>query len=173
VLSWQAPSMSNVAFIVQGRRVPGSPWVEVGRVQRPPYIHSGAPSGTRWQFQVRAQDAFSVQSPWALSNEVQVDSSTASATLPTGPLTTTGPAGTVAVTIGSALTMRVGTSASAGTALGGASASRWASLDEGVATVDGSGTVTARTAGRARLLAIAGAADGGVRVTLVQVRVEP
>ena len=174
VVSWQAPSLSDMTFIVQERRVPGSGWVEVGRrVSRPPYIHSAAPPGTRWQFQVRAQDAFGVQSPWALSNEVQVDSSTASTTLPTGPLSTTGPAGTVSVTIGSTMTMRVGTSASASSALGGASASRWASLDEGIATVDGSGTVTARAAGRARLLAIAPAADGAVRVTLVQVAVEP
>jgi len=51
--------------------------------------------------------------------------------------------------------------------------SRWVSLDEGVASVDGSGTVTARAAGRARVLAIGGAADGSARVTLVQVTVSP
>jgi len=88
-------------------------------------------------------------------------------------LTSHGDLTTIAVTIGSAITMRVGGSASASSALGGASASRWASLDEGIATVDGSGTVSARAAGRARLLAIAGAADGSVRVTLVQVTVSP
>jgi hypothetical protein len=69
--------------------------------------------------------------------------------------------------------MRVGAAASAGSTLGGASATRWISLDDGIATVDGSGAVAARAPGRARLLAIATSGDGAVRVTLIQVTVTP
>ena len=172
-LSWRAPLPATFLIERDG--------VQVGRVDRAFYSVAAAAPGTRMQFRVRTQDAQGVQSPWATSNEVLIPASSAASgdtptgtpALPSGPTSTTGPAGTVAVTIGSALTMRVGASASATSALGGASASRWASLDEGIATVDASGTVSARAAGRARLLAIAGAADGSVRVTLVQVTVSP
>lgn len=167
-LSWQGPLPATFLIERDG--------VQVGRVERPFFGIPATAPGTRMQFRVRSQDAQGVQSPWATSNEVLIPASAAAsgdASSPSGPTSTTGPAGTIAVTIGSAITMRVGASASAGPALGGASASRWASLDEGIATVDGSGTVSARAAGRARLLAIGGAADGSVRVTLVQVTVSP
>ena len=153
--------------------------VQVGRDDSPPgdfFMPAPAP-GTRIQLQVRAQDQYNTVSPLATSNELVIPStappSSGGPTAPSGPISTTGPAGTIAVTIGSAITLRVGGSASAGSALGGASASRWVSLDEGIATVDGAGAVSARASGRARLLAITGAADGSVRVTLVQVSVTP
>ena len=153
--------------------------VQVGRDDTPPgdfFMPAPAP-GTRLQFQVRAHDQYNNVSPLATSNELVIPSTAAPSsggpTAPSGPTSTTGPAGTIAVTIGSAITLRVGSSASAGSALGGATASRWVSLDEGIATVDGSGTVTGRTSGRARLLAMSGATDGSVRVTLVQVTVTP
>lgn len=170
-LTWVGPR--DATFIVY------QSGAEVGRDQIPPFDFSmTAPApGTRMQFQVRTQDLSGYVSPLATSNELVIPSTAAPSsggpTMPSGPISTTGPAGTIAVTIGSAITLRVGGSASAGSALGGASASRWASLDEGIATVDGAGTVTARSSGRARLLAIAGAADGSVRVTLVQVTVSP
>jgi len=172
VLTWQGPSPA--AFLIE------RDGVVIGRDDQPPYMYTTAASGTRMQFRVRTQDPSGVQSPWAASNEVLIpaaatpaDTSAGTPTSPSGPTSTTGPAGTIAVTIGSAITMRVGASASGSSALGGATATRWVSLDEGIATVDGSGTVTARASGRARLLAIAGAGDGSVRVTLVQVTVAP
>lgn len=172
-LSWQAPLPA--IFLIERNGV------SLGRVERPFYSVAATAPGTRMQFRVRTQDAQGMQSPWATSNEVLIpasaaapgDTSTGTPNLPSGPSITTGPGATIAVTIGSAITMHLGASASTGPALFGASASRWISLDEGIATVDGSGTVTARAAGRARLLAIAGAADGSVRVTLVQVTVTP
>ena len=157
--------------------------VEVARDYNAPFSFSmAAPApGTRLQFAVRGEDQYGNVSPLVASNELVIparaiastDSSSGAPVAPSGPLSTTGPAGTIAVTIGSAITLRVGGSAAAGSALGGASVSRWVSLDEGIASVDGSGTVSARASGRARLLAIAGAADGSVRVTLVQVTVTP
>ena len=171
-LTWVGSGEASVFMIYRSG-------VEVGRDYTLPgdfYMTAPAP-GTRVQFQVRAQDRFGYASALASSNEVVIPSTSAASsggpTAPSGPISTTGPAGTIAVTIGSAITLRVGGSASAGSALGGASASRWISLDEGIATVDASGSVSARAAGRARLLAIAGAADGSVRVTLVQVTVTP
>ena len=174
ILTWQGPSPA--AFLIERDGV-----LQAGRVDRPPYVYATAASGTRMQFRVRTQDPFGVQSPWVAANEVSIpgagatpsDTSAGTPTSPGGPTSTTGPAGTIAVTIGSAITMRVGASASGTSALGGASATRWVSLDEGIATVDGSGTVAARTSGRARVLAIAGAGDGSVRVTLVHVTVIP
>lgn len=170
ILTWQGPSPA--AFLIERDGV-----LLAGRVDRPPYVYATAASGTRMQFRVRTQDPFGVQSPWVAANEVVIPAAATSGDTtpisPSGPTSTTGPAGTIAVTIGSAITMRVGASASGTSALGGASATRWVSLDEGIATVDGSGTVAARASGRARLLAIAGAGDGSVRVTLVQVTVAP
>lgn len=171
VITWRGPGSGT--FTIESRQVPGSSWTFHARVYSEMHLVRGLPPGTRWQFRVNGQGSNTAASPWAVSNEVVIDSSSAPPTLPTGPTSTTGPAGTVAVTIGSAITMRVGATASAGSALGGATASRWVALDEGIAAVDASGTVTARTAGRARILAIAAAADGSVRVTLVQVTVSP
>ena len=171
-LSWIGSG--DAAFFIISRS-----GVELGRDHTPPgdFSMTAPAPGTRIQLQVRAQDRFGNVSPLATSNELVIPSTAApssgGSTAPSGPISTTGPAGTIAVTIGSAITLRVAGSASAGSALGGASASRWISLDEGIATVDGSGTVSALAAGRARLLAIAGAADGSVRVTLVQVTVSP
>ncbi len=171
-LTWVVPGDVSFSTIYRSG-------VEVGRdYTLPPDFYMPAPApGTRIQFQVRTQDQFGNVSPLASSNELVIPSTAAPSsggpTAPSGPTSTTGPAGTIAVTIGSAITLRVGGSASAGSALGGASASRWVSLDEGIATVDGSGTVTGRTSGRARLLAMSGATDGSVRVTLVQVTVSP
>lgn len=174
-LSWAGPS--DATFIVYRAGV------EVGRDNTPPgeFFMTAPAAGTRIQLHVRAQDRFGNVSPPAASNELVIpstavgstDSSSGGPTAPSGPISATGPAGTIAVTIGSAITLRVGATASAGSALGGASASRWVSLDEGIASVDGSGTVSARASGRARLLAISGAADGSVRVILVQVTVTP
>lgn len=171
-LSWSGSG--DAAFFIISRS-----GVELGRDYTPPgdFYMTAPTAGTRIQLQVRAQDRFGNMSPPATSNELVIPAtaspSSGGSTPPSGPISTTGPAGTIAVTIGSTITLRVAGSASAGSGLGGASASRWISLDEGIATVDGSGTVTARAAGRARLLAIAGAADGSVRVTLVQVTVTP
>jgi hypothetical protein len=175
-VTWTVPGYASRSIIYRSG-------VELGRDDTAPFSFSmpAPPPGTRTQFEVVAEDEYGNRSPRVASNELVI-SSTAGAstsgsgggpTAPSGPTSTTGPTGTVGVTIGSAITMRVGASASAGVTLGGTSASRWVSLDEGIATVDGSGTVTARTAGRARVLAIAGGADGSVRVTLVQVTVSP
>ncbi|HEU5184802.1 MAG TPA: Ig-like domain-containing protein [Gemmatimonadaceae bacterium] len=171
VITWRGSGSST--FTIESRQVPGSSWTYHARAYSEMHGVRGLPPGTRWQFRVNGQGPDTAPSPWTVSNEVVIDSSSAPPTSPTGPTSTTGPAGTVAVTIGSAITMRVGATASAGSALGGATASRWVSLDEGIATVDASGTVTARTAGRARILAIAAVTDGSVRVTLVQVTVSP
>ena len=170
-VSWRGDP-AGMTYFVQRRQLPAGSWAEIARVSSPGHSVSSLPPG-RWQFQVAAMTGYSAQSPFAVSNEVVVDSSSAAPSLPSGPLSTTGPAGTVSVTIGSAISMRVGATASGGSALGGGNASRWVSLDEAIASVDGSGTVTARTAGRAQILAIGRAADGSVRVTLVQVTVSP
>ena len=171
-LTWGAPG--GVSFFTIYRS-----GVEVGQDNALPgdFSMTAPAPGTRLQFQVRSRDQFGNVSPFATSNELVIPSTAAPSsgepTAPSGPVSTTGPAGTIAVTIGSAITLRVGGSAAAGSATGGATASRWVSLDEAIATVDGSGTVTGRTSGRARLLAISGATDGSVRVTLVQITVTP
>ena len=169
-VSWVGPSPAS--FHIERDGVP------LARVNRPPPYSTSVPApapGTRVRFRISTEDPSGYRSPWVTSNEVIIPASAAtpSGSTSQGPTSTTGPAGTVAVTIGSAVTMRLGGTASASAVLGGASASRWVSMDEGVATVDGGGTVTARAAGRARILAIAAAGDGSVRVTLVQVTVSP
>ena len=165
-VTWQGPSLDVRYFI----RVNGV--LQAYTPSRPPFVFSPSP-GARLRFEVSAQDDFGMQSPWVASNEILIDSVKVEPTSPEAAPSITGPAGTIAVTIGSAITMRVGASASAASTLGGASATRWVSLDDGIATVDGSGTLSARAAGRARVLAITGGADGSVRVTLVQVTINP
>jgi hypothetical protein len=169
-VAWQAPP--NVTFLVEGRQLPSDTWVPVGGGPRPPIIVSSPPQRTWMQFRVMSQDAFGMRSQAKLSNQVLIDSSSVAPSAG-GASSVTSATGTIAVTMGSALSLRVGATGSAGSALGGMTGSRWVSLDEGTATVDGSGTVTARASGRAQILAIGRAADGSVRVTLVQVTVSP
>ena len=166
-VSWQSPP-GTARSIVDIRQGAADAWITAVRTSSSSYSMGGLAQGMRVQFRVRSENATGVQSNWTTSNEVLVDTS-GTAPVSTGGTTATAATGTVAVTMGSALSIRVGATASAGSGLG----SRWVSLDEGTATVDASGTVTGRAAGRAQILAIGRGADGAVRVTLVQVTVSP
>jgi Big-like domain-containing protein len=170
-VAWQAPP--NVTFLVEGRQLTSDSWVSVGSGPAPSITVSNPPQRTWMVFRVMSLDAVGTRSQPRLSNQVLIDSSSTAPSSSGGASNMTGATGTVAVTMGSTLSLRVGATASAGSALGGMTGSRWVSLDEGIATVDGSGTVTARATGRAQILAIGRAADGSVRVTLVQVTVSP
>ena len=130
------------------------------------------PAGTTLRWRAFAIDSAGVRSAPATSSDFIVPqhaTTTASAT-PTTASTT--PLGNVVVSMATPVALRVGATASLSGTLGW-SALRWVSLDEGVATVDASGTLTARTGGRAQILAIGRATDGSARVTLVQVTVRP
>ena len=49
--------------------------------------------------------------------------------------------------------------------------SRWMSMNESVATVDASGTITGRTAGTTQVIAVTTASDGALRVVAIPVTV--
>jgi hypothetical protein len=170
-VTWVGPR--DVTFVVEFKRTPiDTSFVNVTRTRNNFLDVSGGPEGLRVQFRVASENAAGTRSAATMSNEVLVDS-LAVQPASSGGAMSGATSGTVAVTMGSALSLRVGATISAKPAQSGASAPRWLSLDEGIATVDAAGTVTARSAGRAQILAIGRAADGSVRVTLVAVTVSP
>lgn len=168
---WEGPH--DATFVIEFKRTPmDASFVNVTRTRSNFLDVSAGPQGTRVQFRVASENASGTRSAATMSNEVVVDS-LAVPPGSSGGAISGATSGTVAVTMGSALSLRVGATISAKSAQSGVSAPRWLSLDEGIATVDAAGTVTARSAGRAQILAIGRAADGSVRVTLVQVTVSP
>lgn len=80
-------------------------------------------------------------------------------------------AGTTTLTVAVPATVALGATTSLSAAVG--SSARWLSLDESVATVDSSGTITGRAAGHTRILALSSAADGSLRVVAIAVVVRP
>lgn len=78
--------------------------------------------------------------------------------------------GTTTLTVAPAISLRVGQTAALTAAGTGA---RWLSMNETLATVDALGTVTARAAGNAQLVALTGASDGSLRVTTVGLVITP
>jgi hypothetical protein len=167
IVTWQGPS--GLTYLIESRTLPSDTWTLVGRGNALSAGIVRLSEGARMHFRVMSQDAYGMRSSAAGSNEVLIPSSGG---LP-GAGGATQATGTVAVSMGAMLPLRVGGVTSAASAVTGFTASRWISLDEGIATVEGSGTVTARATGRAQILAIGRAADGSVRVTLVQVTVSP
>lgn len=71
--------------------------------------------------------------------------------------------------VSTAITLRAGAT-SRGTAPAG---SQWLSLDPAVASVNADGTIKARAAGEARVVALSPSGSGGIRVTVVRVVVTP
>jgi hypothetical protein len=69
-----------------------------------------------------------------------------------------------------AVTLATGATTPLGSTVG--SAARWLSLDDAIATVNASGTVTARASGTTQVLAASTTADGSVRVAAIQVTVK-
>lgn len=157
-LSWEAAP--ELTFLVESRVLPSGPWEALSRTRSRGMNMTPPTTAGRAQFRVTSEDAFGARSQPALSNEIVVDASTATGS------------GSLVVTMGAPISVRVGATASAVFAAA-AGASRWISLDEPVATVDASGTVTGRTTGATQILAIGRGSDALVRVTLIQVRVTP
>lgn len=79
--------------------------------------------------------------------------------------------GGTTLTVAAVATLTTGATTSLGST-GGTSA-RWLSLNDAIATVDASGTVTARAAGTTQVLAVSSSPDGSVRVVAIPVAVKP
>lgn len=79
--------------------------------------------------------------------------------------------GSTTLTVAALTALTTGATASLGSA--GGSSARWLSLNDVVATVDASGTVTARASGTTQVLAVSSSADGSVRVVAIPVTVKP
>ena len=157
-LSWQAPP--ELSFLIEQRILPSGPWEMRARSRGLGFNMTPGTTAGRVQYRVTSEDAFGARSAPAPSNEIVVDAATSAGS------------GSVVVTMGAPVSVRAGAT---GSAVSSASAgtSRWISLDEAVATIDASGTVTGRTTGRAQIVAVGRGSDALVRVTLVQVNVTP
>ena len=79
--------------------------------------------------------------------------------------------GSTTLTVAAVATLTTGATTSLGSAVG--SAARWLSLNDAIATVDASGTVTARAGGTTQVLAVSSSSDGSVRVVAIPVTVKP
>lgn len=185
-LGWQFGNRYGLYFLME-RMVSSDPkagWQRVSQTQSPtsPMHAVGTfrsnldgmlAEGTRVVWRVTAIDsATGAHSAPTESNELIVGRQTVigGTSAHSAPVTA---GGTIAVSMGASVSVRIGGTASLVSALGGSSASRWVSLDEGTATVDASGIATGRAAGRAHILALGRGSDGSVRVTLVVVTVTP
>jgi hypothetical protein len=163
-------------------------WIPVGAARTAPYsfidVVSGVAPGTRLRWRARAYDSSNgMLSEPTVSNELTIGTVTTTATTggttsgttggttsPTSSTPTTAPAtGSTTFTVAPALSLAVGATSSLAS-LGG---TRWVSMNEGIATVDASGSVTARAAGTAQIVALALAADGSLRVSTVRLTVTP
>lgn len=74
-------------------------------------------------------------------------------------------------TVATPATVKNGATTSLAASIG--SPARWVSLNESVATVDASGTVTGRVAGSTRIVALAASSDGSLRVVAIPLTVSP
>ena len=159
---------------------PGATWTARPELRHPVTITgglnkfdptAGIGAGAQLQWRVFVVDqATGARSTPTLSNIFTVPSATTTTSTTT---TTTGAAtssGQVLVGISAPATVRVGSTHSLATAGSGL---RWTSLDESIASVDATGTATARTAGTAQLVGIGRGTDGAVRVTVVRLTVTP
>lgn len=81
-------------------------------------------------------------------------------------------AGTTTLTVLAPSPLRVGASVALAAATG-VSGARWISLNDSIATVDASGTVTGAAPGTTQVLALASTSDGSARVVAVPVTVAP
>jgi hypothetical protein len=96
-----------------------------------------------------------------------------------GTTSTTGGANTSSAAVAGSTTFTVAVPATvkngATTSLSASSGSpaRWVSLNESVATVDASGTVTGRSAGNTQIVALATSSDGSLRVVAITLSVTP
>lgn len=177
----QWPSQSEMQYIVH-RNSNSTGWVEMAR-PRQGLLQEDAqsmPPGARVVYRVATLNPFNEVSAPTISNEVvlpaasgSTDGSASSTGSGTPSSAATGASGTVSVTIGRALTLRPGGTASASGVIAGFTAAKWVSLSDGIATVDAGGTVSARSAGRAQIVALGQGSDGSVRMAVVEVTVNP
>ena len=79
--------------------------------------------------------------------------------------------GSTTLTVAALASLTTGATTSLGSA--GGSSARWLSLNEAIATVDASGSVTARAGGTTQVLAVSSSSDGSVRVVAIPVTVKP
>ena len=79
--------------------------------------------------------------------------------------------GSTTLTVAALATLTTGATTSLGSA--GGSSARWLSLNDAIATVDASGTVTARAGGTTQVLAVSTSPDGSVRVVAIPLAVKP
>jgi alpha-amylase len=79
--------------------------------------------------------------------------------------------GSTTLTVAALATLTTGATTSL-ESIGGTTA-RWLSLNDAIATVDASGTVTARAGGTTQVLAVSSSSDGSVRVVAIPVTVKP
>jgi fibronectin type 3 domain-containing protein len=79
--------------------------------------------------------------------------------------------GSTTFTVATAATVKNGATTSLAASIG--SPARWVSLNESVATVDASGTVTGRLTGSTRIVALASSSDGSLRVVAIPLTVTP
>lgn len=87
--------------------------------------------------------------------------------------TTTPVTASPSATIVTAALATVAAGATISVSSAGGSGARWLSLNESVATVDQSGTVTGRAAGSTRVIAATTASDGSLKVVAIPVTVTP
>ena len=80
-------------------------------------------------------------------------------------------AGSTTFTVAARATVKIGATTSLLASSG--SPARWVSLNESVATVDASGTVTGRSAGNTQIVALATSSDGSLRVAAIPLSVTP
>jgi hypothetical protein len=84
---------------------------------------------------------------------------------------TLSPTGSTTLTVAVPATVAAGGTASLAAA--GGTAARWLSLNDSIATVDASGTVTGRAAGNTQIVALGSASDGSLRVVAIPLAVKP
>jgi hypothetical protein len=85
--------------------------------------------------------------------------------------TTISPVGSTTLMVATPATVATGATASLTATVGGTA--RWLSLNDSIATVDASGTVTGRAAGQTQIVALSSTTDGSLRVVAIPLAVKP
>ena len=143
-----------------------------------PTINYVVPTSTTYprfvKFRRVRSNFFSSSGQVSWSNPVLIPAATTpttpSSSGTTGTTTSTPATPTGSVVAAAAVTVAAGATLAA-TSITAGSGSRWMSLNESVATVDASGTITGRTAGTTQVIAVTPASDGSLRVVAIPVTV--
>jgi hypothetical protein len=159
-LTWPIPPGTQYSVVTHW--LDDAPFKQYPRLDRPGLSETDLPPG-RHRYSVSAVDHSPTTIGIGQSNVIEIGAAPTPATSASvSPATAA-----VLVSVAAPVSLRVGSTAAL------PSAGQWSSLDTGVATVSADGRVTARTAGTARVVALGTSSDGAVRVTVVQVIVQP